>query len=76
LEQRTKILKARAAQEDGDVEESTGQDKEDFIESAATSLVPPSPLQLAAIGAPYNLTATQIETIQLVAQLTAMDGKW
>jgi hypothetical protein len=41
LEQRTKILKARAAQEDGDVEESKGQDQEDSKESAAMLLVPP-----------------------------------
>jgi splicing factor 3A subunit 1 len=75
LEQRTRILKARAVQEDGDEEEGKGQDQEDSKESTAAFLPPPSPLELAAIGAPYNLTATQIETIQLVAQFTAMDGK-
>jgi len=38
-------------------------------------LPPPPPLDLVAIVAPSTLSAAQIETIQLVAQFTAMDGK-
>ena len=38
-------------------------------------LPPPLPLELVSIVAPFNLSPTQIETIQLVAQFTAMDGK-
>ena len=36
---------------------------------------PPLPLETVHVVAPYNLTPTQIETIQLVAQFVAMDGK-
>lgn len=40
-----------------------------------SSVPPPLPLELVAIVAPADLSATQIETIQLVAHLTALDGK-
>ena len=36
---------------------------------------PPSALDTVHVVAPYHLTPTQIETIQLVAQFVAMDGK-
>lgn len=36
---------------------------------------PPIPLDTVHVVAPYHLTPTQIETIQLVAQFVAMDGK-
>mmetsp|Transcript_21967 Transcript_21967/g.54367 ORF Transcript_21967/g.54367 Transcript_21967/m.54367 type:complete len:693 (-) Transcript_21967:1084-3162(-) len=36
---------------------------------------PPVPLDTVHVVAPYHLTPTQIETIQLVAQFVAMDGK-
>jgi len=36
---------------------------------------PPMPLDTVHVVAPYHLTPTQIETIQLVAQFVAMDGK-
>lgn len=36
---------------------------------------PPMPLDTVQVVAPYYLTPTQIETIQLVAQFVAMDGK-
>jgi Pre-mRNA splicing factor PRP21 like protein/Surp module len=61
LEQRNVLLKARREEEEEEEESSKPP--------------PPPPLEMAAIVAPYHLTATQIETIQLVAQLTAMDGK-
>mmetsp|Transcript_13833 Transcript_13833/g.29069 ORF Transcript_13833/g.29069 Transcript_13833/m.29069 type:complete len:703 (+) Transcript_13833:227-2335(+) len=37
--------------------------------------VPPKPLDTVHVVAPYHLTSTQIETIQLVAQFVAMDGR-
>jgi hypothetical protein len=42
-------------------DESKGQDQEFSKESAATLLVPPSPLELAAIGAPYNSNGSSID---------------
>jgi splicing factor 3A subunit 1 len=78
LDQRTKILKAKTLQQEGDDDENSNnkeQQTEDSNANVAISLPPPSALEMAAIGAPYNLSAAQIETIQLVAQLTAMDGK-
>ena len=36
---------------------------------------PPMPLDTVHVVAPYHLTPTQIETIQLVAQFVALDGK-
>jgi splicing factor 3A subunit 1 len=82
LEQRTRILKAKAlqGQKDKDTNKESNKDfqepdDDDDDDAAMVLLHPPSVLELAAIVAPYNLTATQIETIQLVAQFTAMDGK-
>lgn len=43
--------------------------------SSSLSLVPPAPLESVYVVAPYNITTTQIETIQLVAQFVAMDGR-
>merc|ERR1712238_487267 len=36
---------------------------------------PPIPLETVCVVAPYHLTPTQLETIQLVAQFVALDGK-
>ena len=36
---------------------------------------PPEPLDSIQVVAPHNLTPTQIETIQLIAQFVAIDGK-
>jgi splicing factor 3A subunit 1 len=76
LEQRAKILRHRAAaanEKQGDAKETTEEDDE---ESAALSaLLPPPELRFINIVAPASLSIADVETIQLVAQFTALDGK-
>jgi splicing factor 3A subunit 1 len=72
LGQRNKIQQARAKQKE---ESSKEESKDGSPETLPFPLPPPPPLELVTIVAPSNLSVVQIETIQLVAQFTAMDGK-
>ncbi|KAG7357962.1 SWAP domain splicing regulatory protein [Nitzschia inconspicua] len=86
LTERNKILKARRMQqqtEEEAKEDNNNDDKKiaatDNTETSRESDLllppPPPPLDFVSIAAPYNLSPTQMDTIQLVAQFTAMDGK-
>lgn len=88
LDQRAKIAAVKAAmekelqrqKEGGEGKEAEDDDGEPSKPRASSPaavmpLQPPPPLDLVTIVAPSNLSPTQIETIQLVAQFTAMDGK-
>jgi splicing factor 3A subunit 1 len=70
LGQRNKIQQSRAKQKEESKEGEAGGP-----ENPPMSLPPPPPLELVTIVAPSNLSVVQIETIQLVAQFAAMDGK-
>jgi splicing factor 3A subunit 1 len=70
LGQRNKIQQARAKQK-----EESKEGKDGSPETQPFPLPPPPPLELVTIVAPSNLSVVQIETIQLVAQFAAMDGK-
>jgi splicing factor 3A subunit 1 len=71
LVHRQKIVLARAAQEEALKKLSDPDQKQASIVSIAS----PPPLQFVNIVAPASLSVAQIETIQLVAQFTALDGK-
>jgi len=78
LSQRTKIAHLRAEQEKkAGKKPSDGNDDEGDEEmklAAVVSLPAPPQLQFVNIVAPSSLGAAQIEKIQLVAQLTALDA--
>ncbi|KAL3939692.1 MAG: hypothetical protein SGARI_001281, partial [Bacillariaceae sp.] len=79
LTQRNKILQAKKQMEEK-LEKEKSDDAMDTGRRTTTTtldmiLPPPAPLELVTSVAPFNLTQTQIETVQLVAQFTAMDGK-
>jgi splicing factor 3A subunit 1 len=69
LVQRAKIQQVKTKQK----EESEKNDGEEH--RSVVHIPPPPPLELMTIVAPSNLSASQIETMQLVAQFAAMDGK-
>ena len=71
LGQRNKIQQARGKQK----EEAKEAEDGGGLEKPPMPLPPPPPLELVTIVAPSNLSVVQIETIQLVAQFAAMDGK-
>jgi splicing factor 3A subunit 1 len=73
LGQRNKIQQARAKQKEESKE--GGEEGGGPETTPPMSLPPPPPLELVTIVAPSNLSVVQIETIQLVAQFAAMDGK-
>jgi splicing factor 3A subunit 1 len=87
LAERNKIQQARSEQEKAKAaklaeEKEPSSDQPTAAAAAAAAaavkmvpLVPPPPLELVNIVAPSFLSLMQIETIQLVAQFTAMDGK-
>jgi splicing factor 3A subunit 1 len=80
LTQRGKIAQARAAFEESVKNEQPPQltsDQSDGREPRKRHYTPPAPppLELINIIAPSSLTLAQVETIQLVAQFTALDGK-
>lgn len=87
LDQRAKLAEARARQQK-EIEERAKvvPPGHDAVASATQSVHPPSrnvpfplppppSLELVSVVAPSNLSPTEIETIQLVAQFAAMDGK-
>eukprot|EP00536_Pseudo-nitzschia_multiseries_P006626 jgi/Psemu1/296307/fgenesh1_pm.144_\ len=57
------------------VKESAGNTNNSASLPPLSMPIPPKPLDAVHVVAPYHLTPTQIETIQLVAQFVAMDGK-
>jgi len=66
---RRKIIKeARAA-----VEEA--QKSEEPVTNNVAGVIPPPKLHFVSVAAPANLSPVQVETIKLVAQFTALDGK-
>jgi splicing factor 3A subunit 1 len=89
LDQRTRIAAYRSQQEkeekrrqkasENEKEETNDDDDDNGDDSKPAPIMeplkPPPPLDFVSIVAPSNLSPTQIETIQLVAQFTAMDGK-
>lgn len=82
LAERNRIQQARAKQKEesekneADNGDENGQDANKTNKKSTPFPLPPPPgLELVSIVAPSNLTAVQIETIQLVAQFSAMDGK-
>lgn len=54
---------------------ATGEKDESQGEQQATTIPPPPPLHFVNVVAPASLSLAQIETIQLVAQFTALDGR-
>lgn len=76
LQQRAKISQAKAKQKDETQEGGHGSETQQGMASRPLLSIPaPPPMDLVTIVAPSNLSAAQIETIQLVAQFAAMDGK-
>jgi splicing factor 3A subunit 1 len=63
----------RRDDDDDEKEQDAGDDSKSS--PILAPLKPPPPLDFVSIVAPSNMSQTQIETIQLVAQFTAMDGK-
>lgn len=81
LAQRAKIAQGRAKfnEEASKEPHKTGEEEEGDAQPVKKKLyyTPPAPpsLELVNIVAPSSLTIAQVETIQLVAQFTALDGK-
>jgi splicing factor 3A subunit 1 len=75
LGQRNKIQQARAKQKEESKEGGENGGGTETTTPSSMPLPPPPPLELVTIVAPSNLSVVQIETIQLVAQFAAMDGK-
>jgi splicing factor 3A subunit 1 len=74
LAQRAKITQAKAKKEK-ESEQTEGEQQQQLQQMVLLPLPPPPPLELVTIVAPSTLSASQIETIQLVAQFAALDGK-
>jgi splicing factor 3A subunit 1 len=75
LTARSKIAKLRSAQDESYQGGGGGDGDGDIKKSAAVTIPPPAPLHFVNIVAPSSLSIAQIETIQLVAQYAALDGK-
>jgi len=73
LAQRAKILQAKN-QHQKQAEDSSGAEV-DVPATPSSAVIPPPPLELVNIVAPSNLSPSQMELIQLVAQFAALDGK-
>ncbi|KAL7575775.1 hypothetical protein ACA910_003105 [Epithemia clementina (nom. ined.)] len=73
--QRNKIAQIRASLHNDAEGEKLEEAKEDSNLPGITMVPPPPPLHFISIVASLSLTVSQIETIQLVAQMTALDGK-
>lgn len=69
--QRKKIQEARAAMEKQAKEQEEGDDAKP---TATVDILPPPTLEFVSIVAP-NIAPVQLETIKLVAQFVALDGK-
>jgi splicing factor 3A subunit 1 len=78
LSQRSKINQFRNLQENS-TQQNTNEDSKDESYLPATQTVvtipPPPPFHFINIAAPASLSPPQIESIQLVAQFVALDGK-
>lgn len=69
LDQRSKILHYRSTKEEAERNEEEKSDR-------SLPMLPPAPtFQYTNIVAPASLSIAEVEAIQLVAQLTALDGK-
>lgn len=68
LNQRSKISEARAAVEEAAKNEEAASEE-------LVGVVPPPKLAFVSAAAPSNLSPVQLETIKLVAQFTALNGK-
>lgn len=75
LAQRNKIAQAREAATSSGDKAATSEEGAAPTPPASCTIEPPPPIQYVNIVAPSNLTLAQIETIQLVAQFAALDGK-
>ena len=75
LTQRSKIAKMRSSLKSDTEGKSMEESKEESNVPGITMIPPPPPLYFINIVAPSSLTVAQIEIIQLVAQMTALDGK-
>lgn len=77
LAQRSKIsqIKAQHTPKEDDEAVSSNDPQQPSEKSKPIPIPLPSPLDLVSIVAPSNISQAQIETIQLVAQFSAMDGK-
>lgn len=73
LAQRNRIAQLKAQSQSNSGEEKN--DAENPNQAQIVTIPPPEPLHFINIVPPSSLTIVQIETIQLVAQLTALDGK-
>jgi splicing factor 3A subunit 1 len=75
IAQRARIIQARVRQEEsGSADVADGEAA--LSANTPTPAIPPPPtLELINILAPANLSLAQLETIQLVAQFAALDGK-
>ena len=80
-EKRRKVAEATASEKGGanGTEQQTTPQSDNKYGSGGEKMIPlpapPMPLDTVHVVAPYHLTPTQIETIQLVAQFVALDGK-
>lgn len=72
LSQRSRIAEIRSSAGEANKE---SESREDTNDPGMVVVPPPPPLYFANIIAPSSLSMAQIETIQLVAQMTALDGR-
>ena len=76
LTQRNKIAQIRSKFDPKDSSEQLDSDEAtNQVPTNAAIIPPPPPFHFINIVSPSSLTVAQIETIQLVAQMTALDGK-
>lgn len=73
LSQRTKIAQMRSAQEESESKTDDGVKKITRLNNQM--IAAPPPLNFVNIAAPASLSIAQLESIQLVAQFVALDGK-
>jgi splicing factor 3A subunit 1 len=74
LAQRANIAQFRKATIDTS-DATTAENDESQEKQQAATIPPPPPLRFVNVVAPASLSLAQIETIQLVAQFTALDGR-
>ena len=76
LTQRNKIAQIRSKFDPKDSSEQLDSDEAtNQVPTNAAIIPPPPPFHFINIVSPSSLTVAQIETIQVVAQMTALDGK-
>ena len=75
LTQRNRIAALAAQNKSSDDSQTDHDNEENPNQATRITIPPPQPLHFINIVPPAALTIVQIETIQLVAQLTALDDK-